>query len=275
VAPVLTAMTYNIREGGAPDRLDRVRALIAAQRPDLLALQELRGLLRDRALLLRRVADATGMRAFPAGSWFGQPVAVLVRADAVARADPLGGPFHHAAARVTVATDRGPLMVVGAHLDPHAGWRRLVEARWLAVRAHPAPDRLVLLMGDLNTLDPSTAHADRLAPLPPGQRRRYLRRDGSTVDTRAVAALARAGFTDVSPRGGQAHTVPTAHLGGAEFVPSRLDYVLASAPLAALARDCRVVTGPDADRASDHYPVVARFDLDLTGPGAGQGAGAA
>src|SRR5919201_940032 len=149
-------MTYNIREGGAPDRLDRVLAVLAAQRPDLLALQELRGFLRDRAPLLRRLADATGMRAFPAGSWFGQPVAVLVRADAVARADPLGGPFHHAAARVTVATDRGPLTVVGAHLDPHAGWRRLIEARWLAVPGAPGPHRRGSPLGGPKTPDPAT-----------------------------------------------------------------------------------------------------------------------
>ena len=41
----------------------------------------------------------------------------------------------------------------------------------------------------------------------------------------------------------------------------RLDYVLASAPLAARARDMRVVRGDETEFASDHYPVTATLDL--------------
>ncbi|NED54150.1 endonuclease/exonuclease/phosphatase family protein, partial [Micromonospora aurantiaca] len=96
-------------------------------------------------------------------------------------------------------------------------------------------------------------------------RRRHLRRDGRTVDTRAVARLLDAGLVDLWPRSGGDEpgglTVPTRH-GGAEFAGMRLDYLLATPALADRVRAVRVVRDGDADSASDHYPVLA--DVDLT-----------
>jgi endonuclease/exonuclease/phosphatase family metal-dependent hydrolase len=249
-------MTYNIRNGGQPDRLDAVVDVITAHRPDLLALQELRGF--DQAAL-DRLATATGMAAYLARSRSGQPVAVLVRAGgAVTAARRVRGPFQHAAAEVTVATDGGPLTVIGTHLCPYSGRWRLAEARALARRVDP--DGLLLLMGDLNSLDPWTDHAERVRSLPPRYRSRHLWR--GTVDTRAVAALADAGLVDLFRPGGQDHSVPT-HLGGTEFARMRLDYLLGTEPLAALTRSYRIVSGGAAETASDHYPVLAEMDLTI------------
>jgi exodeoxyribonuclease-3 len=146
-------MTYNIKDGGRPGRLTAITRVIGQARPDILALQELRGFGRNGARLLHRLAGATGMRAVLARSVFGQPVAVLLREDAPILAKrQVYRPFHHAAARVTAGTDHGPLTVISTHLYPHWGRRRLWEARWLAHYADPRG--LVLLMGDLNSLDP-------------------------------------------------------------------------------------------------------------------------
>jgi exodeoxyribonuclease-3 len=206
------------------------------------------------------------MRAFLTRSWCGgQPVAILVRnGSAVTAAGHVRRPFHHAAAEVTVDTDRGPLTVIGTHLYPFSGGRRLREARWLAARADP--QRMVLLMGDLNSLDPWTVHADRLHALPPRHRSRHLLRAGG-VDTRAVQALADAGFVDLYRRAGSEpaaldYTAPTEHGGGHEFSRMRLDYILGTQPVARLVRTCRVISGGESETASDHYPVVA--DIDLT-----------
>src|SRR2546423_8366573 len=218
----MIAMTYNILVGGQPDRLDAIVEVIAGQRPDVLALQELRGF--DRAAL-DRLATATGLAAYLARPRSGQPVAVLVRPGSRVRATRrLRGPFHHAAAEITVATDRGPLTVIGTHLNPYSRTWRLAEARALARRIDP--NRLVLLMGDLNG--------------PP-----------------AVA-----GLVDLFRPGGPVHSVPT-RFAGEEFTPARLDHILATKPLAALARGYRIVTGGLADTASDHYPVVAELDLAI------------
>ncbi len=250
-------MTYNIRDGGGPDRLPAVVEVIRAERPDVLALQELRGF---DAARLGWVAGAVGMAGYLARSWSGQPVALLVREPrAVLRERRVRGPFHHAAAELTLATDRGPWRIVGAHLCPYSGSRRLAEARWLARELDPAA--LVLVMGDLNTLDPWTDHGERLRALPPRYRIRHLRH--GRVDTRAVGTLAGAGLVDLFRHvGGHGHTAPTTRGGGPEFARMRLDYLLGTAPLAATVTDCRVVSGGPAEYASDHYPV--RADLDLT-----------
>lgn len=266
----LTVMTYNIKAGGR-GRLDAITRVVAEQRPDILALQELRDFDRDGGRLMRRLADGIGMHPFLARSWFAQPVAVLVREPIwVVSATPVRRPFHHAAERVVLNTDQGRLTVTGAHLYPYSGWRRQWEARWLAARADPA--RLALVMGDLNTLDPWTDHAERLRRVPERFRSRHVmpRTDGE-VDTRAIRVLAAAGFVDLfrsAGRGGlmgdgqKDYTAPSEHGGGREFSAMRLDYILGTPPVAALARACQVVSGGEIECASDHYPVVAVLDLE-------------
>lgn len=287
---MLRVMTYNIRVGGEdagqrgvpwPARLDRIVRVVNEQRPDLLALQELRGFRPGGRLT--RFAAQVGMRAFLARSWFGQPVAVLVRPPGqVSSVGPVRRPFHHAAQRLTVETDRGPLSLFGTHLQPYSGGRRLREVSWLTAAAGRVPaaalaDRMTLLLGDLNSLDPWTPHGQRLARLPAGYRSRHLRRTGwpgrlasavpgggPAVDTRAVAALDRAGFVDlfrlVGEGGDEGLTVPTRY-GGAEFSGMRLDYILGTPAAAARAHGCFVVRGGEAEHASDHYPVLAELDL--------------
>jgi exodeoxyribonuclease-3 len=259
-------LTWNIRTGGG-DRLDAIARVIGREFPDVVALQELRGFDAHGHRRMRDLADAVGMVAQLAPSLFGQPVAVLVRPPA--RITATGAVrlwLHHAAAVAVVPTDHGPLTVISTHLNPVSPDRRLREARRLAAR-YAAADRLVILAGDLNALDPWTDHTDRLARLPEVHRRRHRRRDGS-VDTRTIAALDVSGFSDLWRIAGTGDelTAPTTQGGGAEFSGMRLDYVLASPPTARLARALRVVRGDEAEYASDHYPVVADLDLALTGP---------
>ncbi|XXG09948.1 endonuclease/exonuclease/phosphatase family protein [Micromonospora sp. SH-82] len=266
---MLTVMTWNIRTGGrdadgGTGRLDAVARVVEAHRPDLLALQELRGFERDDQA--RRFASAIGMRLYPARSLFGQPVAVAVRPPLrVLTVAPLRRPFHHAAQRVTVATTAGPLTVLAAHLDPYSGTRRLVEAGWLAAAVRRAPGEWALLAADLNTLDPDTDHTARVAGLPTAYRRRHLRRDGRTVETRATARLAAAGLVDLYPArnpGDPGQTVPTTAGGGAEFTGGmRLDYLYATASLARLATTVTVLRGGDTEWASDHYPLRTTLTL--------------
>ncbi|WP_076471449.1 endonuclease/exonuclease/phosphatase family protein [Micromonospora avicenniae] len=263
---MLRVMTWNIRTGGrdadGTDRRDEIVELIDAQRPDVLLLQELRGF-DDQ--VLAGFADRLGLRPHRAGSCVGQPVAVLVRPPLrTLAAGPLRRPFHHAAARVVLATEAGPLTVLGAHLSPYSGGWRRVEVDWLAGAVRRAPGELTLVGGDLNALDPATDHSEQLSRLQPKYRRRHLRRDRRTVDTRAVAVLLGAGLVDLQPAVGGSDaglTVPTWH-GGAEFVGMRLDYLLGSPAFAARVREVRVVRGGVAEHASDHYPVVADVALD-------------
>lgn len=262
----LRFVTWNIRTGGSGDRWDAILGVLAAARPDLLAVQELRGFERRGGERMRAFAAALGMTAHLARSLTGQPVAVLARPPLrFTRTAAVRLRLHHAAAVAEVPTTAGPLTVISTHLNPFSPYRRMREARWLAAR-YASADRLVLLAGDLNGLDPATDHTGALERLDPLYRRRHLARDGG-ADTRAVAAFAAAGFHDLWRGDGDGRTAPTTAGGGREFSGMRIDYVLAGAPLAARAQGARVLRGGAAEYASDHYPVAADLDLDaLTAP---------
>lgn len=276
-------LTWNIKTGGSGGRLDAVITLLRRERPDLLALQELRDFPGRR---MREVAGALGMTPFLVPPVFGQAVAVLVRPPLrIVGRSGVRWRLHHAAAAVRVPTNAGRLTVVSTHLHPFSPYRRMREARFLAARHRP--DRgPVLLAGDLNALDPGTDHAGRLAALGGPYRRRHLAADG-TADTRAIAAFEAAGFVDLWPQAaspGEAElcqpgpvsereaeqrptdaglTVPTSRGGGHEFSAAgmRLDYLLAGPDIAARAHGMRVLRGAEAEYASDHYPLAVDLDL--------------
>ncbi|MEU4216583.1 endonuclease/exonuclease/phosphatase family protein [Actinoplanes sp. NPDC026623] len=256
----LRLLTWNIRTGGSGGRLDAVLALLRREAPDILALQELRGL---PGAGMREVAAALGMTPFLARSLLGQPVAVLVRPPLrIVSWSAVWWRLHHAAAVVVTPTADGPVTVVSTHLNPFSPSRRLREARRLVARCRAARGP-VLIAGDLNSLDPGTDHTARLSRLPEQHRRRHLGPDGK-ADTRAIARFAAGGFTDLWRAVGEGDglTVPTT-AGGGEFSDAgmRLDYVLATDSIAAAATRARVIRGDEAEYASDHYPLAVELDL--------------
>jgi len=255
----LKAMTWNIKNGGDVRR-DAILDVLGRERPDLLSLQELRDFGRHDGRRMREVAEALGMHAHLSPSVFGQPVAVLARPPLrFIRTRAVRWQLHHAAASAVVPTSAGPLTVVGTHLNPYSPYRRMREARWLSAR-YASRGKLVLLAGDLNSLDPGTDHTAALERLEGPYRQRHVAADG-TPDTRAMAAFAEAGFVDLWPLAGEGDgcTAPTSGGGGREFSGMRLDYLLGSPKVAELARHARVVRGGAAEHASDHYPVTVEL----------------
>ena len=112
-----------------------------------------------------------------------------------------------------------------------------------------------LVAGDFNTV----ARDDPVMVDPAPSLRRKIRWLQSKRAFRiAVGRMQAAGFSDCYRRlhpDQPGYTLPTPNPG------VRLDYIFASAPLAARLQSCAVVAEPLAvQRASDHYPVVAEFD---------------
>jgi exodeoxyribonuclease-3 len=257
----LRVMTWNIKNGGER-RLGAIASVIDREYPHILALQELRGFGTFGGRRMAALAETVGMTPHLSRSAFGQPVAILVRPPLrMARRAAVRYRLHHAAAVAVVPTARGPLSVVSTHLNPFSPYRRMREARWLAAR-YGRGRRPVVLAGDLNSLDPGSDHADELARLRPLDRRRHTD-PGGAADTRAMAAFAAAGFIDLwrTVGTGDGRTAPTSLGGGDEFSGMRLDYVLATAPVAEYARAGHVARGGPAEHASDHYPVVVDFEI--------------
>lgn len=78
-----------------------------------------------------------------------------------------------------------------------------------------------------------------------------------------LAHLEAAGWVDLGHQldADKGPTVPTVAYADVEFATMRCDYLLASKSLAALAKSYQVIRNPVTDSASDHYPVLATFEV--------------
>jgi exodeoxyribonuclease-3 len=171
--------------------------------------------------------------------------------------------LHHAAVVARIAWGAHELNVVGTHLDPYHAATRLAEIP-LLVAALGTPE-LAFFLGDLNSISPRDGADVEPARWSEKRRQRHLLApDFSQLDTRAMSTLEAAGFVDVYRRlhrHGWQPTAPTSLVTEGDGVGLRIDYIWASPAAAALARGCEVVVDPLTERASDHYPVYADFEL--------------
>jgi len=265
----ISVLTYNTlfagRDGNNDRRAQAQVGLINELKPDVFLMQEAKGFDTNGSACLYALEAQIGMRGFLAiAPHTGQNVAIFIR-------DPLqpvrfeadGAHFHHALATLTVALPNSnkQLTFMSAHLCPNGPDIRRSEATYLAVQA--APDKLTLVTGDFNSASPRDPEPEGFGMLAAHHRARYLADDLLTVDRSVMAALEAAGWVDVGHAlgGSNVATVPTAGFTGTEFAVMRCDYLLASQALAAHAQSYQVIRTSVTDIASDHYPVLAIFDV--------------
>lgn len=95
----------------------------------------------------------------------------------------------------------------------------------------------------------------------------FAGRDGNDdwrgIDRSVLAHLEAAGWVDLGHQIDVAivSTVPTTGYRDVEFATMRCDYLLASQALAAQARSYTVIRNDLTNSASDHYPVLATFEI--------------
>lgn len=265
----LTVLTYNTLFGGRDGSDDR-RAqaqigLIEQLKPDVFLMQEAKGFDANGGALLYDWETRIGMRGFLAiAPRTGQNLVVFIREPlrpVAFEAD--GANFHHALAtvKVTLPDSSRTLTLISAHLCPNGPPVRRREAAYLAV--HAAPDNFTLLTGDFNSASPHDPEPEGFDALPAQHRARYLAEDLQTADRSVLAHLEAAGWVDIGHAlgGSNVATVPAADFTGTEFATMRCDYILASKALAAHAASYEVIRSPVTDMASDHYPVLATFEV--------------
>lgn len=265
----LTILTYNTlfagRDGAADTRAQAQVGLINELRPDVFLMQEARGFDANGGAWLYALEQQIGMRGFLAvAPRTGQNVAIFIRAPLRALSfETDGAHFHHTLATLKVAVPgcEQPVTFISAHLCPNGPEVRRREAAYLAVQA--APDRLTLITGDFNSASPHDPEPEDWSALAPHHRARYLADDLRGIDQSVLAHLEAAGWVDLGHRldAAATPTVPTAAYRDVEFATMRCDYLLASEALAAKARSYQVIRSAVTDMASDHYPVLATFDL--------------
>jgi exodeoxyribonuclease-3 len=293
----IRVMSWNILNGGAgpvpgdgevaDSRWALQRTLIDDLAPDVLLVQELRGVDADGSHGLFAAERDLGMRGLLAAApRTGQHTAVFVRAPLRALSfHPDGDHFHHALAHAVLQVPglARPLQVASMHLSPLSPALRAAEVGWLA--AFGAAGVLGLVAGDTNSLAPGDPEPDDWESLPAFQRVRYLANpDNDDVpgggalraDRSALRFLHAAGLVDAA-RGRRddtagrlmdgtvdtTATVPTCGYPDAEFASFRSDHVLLSPALAPARSRYTVVQDDRAHATSDHLPVVVDLDLDL------------
>ncbi|WP_437678902.1 endonuclease/exonuclease/phosphatase family protein [Sorangium sp. So ce131] len=255
-------MTFNILFGGE-DRFDAILAIAAAERPDVLVLEECVGW--EDGARLRAVAEAIGAPAGPQHAVLGhanlRPSGRRNHVGVVSRAPLAKVRVHapevlaHCLVEVELSLAGEPLVVLGTHLNAGSEDRRLAEARWLLSLVPPArfTSGLWALVGDLNALsrrDPYPADLDaRLAEA-------GITKYDSPPRFDTMDALEAFGWTDalrVKPRSSR---WATALRGRGVTVETRTDYVLLSPRLRERLALAYVV---DVGAASDHHAVVAEL----------------
>lgn len=264
----LKVLTYNTLFAGR-DGTDARRAatqidLLRELEPDVFLMQEARGFDANGGSWLYDMEHLLQMRGFLAlAPRTRQHLAIFIRhplRPLSFERDPFN--FHHSVASLKVALPgiEQPLNLTSVHLCPNGVDVRRREAAYLAVQAIPGEYRL--LAGDFNSASPHDPEPQGLDLLAAHYRIRYAS-DGRHADRTVLAMLETAGWVDVGHllQSEPIATVPTASFTDAEFAQMRCDYILATPALASRAVSYQVIRTPATGSASDHYPVLATFEL--------------
>jgi endonuclease/exonuclease/phosphatase family metal-dependent hydrolase len=261
-------MTYNILEG-AKDRLDVIASVVRAANPDVLGITEANGF--EDGKRMRAAEGAFGLKGILGRAETGFHVALFVKPGMTVEASGAEFyPFFHAAhwARIRLDKDRSFTAVV-AHLNPFSPNQRLAEVRVLC--RHAVPGERALVMGDFNCMAPGDEIDASVLALPRNILARFVKEAGDPVefDRREIALAEWAGFVDVyrklHPKK-PGWTLMTTRFAAALRSRMRLDYMLATPRLAQRAASAEVIETDESRRASDHYPLMATFNLDATTP---------
>ena len=251
--PGFTALAYNLYFGGT-GREAEIAAVLAHSAPDVAALTEA-----DDPGVVERLAARAGMQ-FVWGRGSGdRHIALLSRHPVREWRVHNHPPLTQAALAATIeAPGFGPLTVVAVHLLPYLllpfeirRWQAVGKLLEIIRQDSPGPH---LILGDLNAIAPGDRVLQRNNP---AKMRRVMALQAGLIFRLAIPRLLRAGYVDCyrARHNDDGFTWMTGN------PTTRYDYVFASPDLAAHLRACRVLDDhPAVGAASDHYPLLARFE---------------
>lgn len=256
-------MTYNVltggRDAGADTRLGALSETIQRVKPDILVLNECNGFEQDGYRTLYRLEAELGMRGLLAQAESGFHVALFIRRGRLLETRFLNREVHHAVLAATLEVDGAVLTVIGAHLNPFGGGARLLEVQHLIRYLR---EKLVFVMGDLNSLSPHDARSYDPAAWLPRRRARHVLAESGLLDTRAIATLEGADLVDVFRARGNTEPTALTPLGASfEDYQVRIDYVFATPAAAERVTHAERVSGGRVEAASDHYPLLVDVSL--------------
>lgn len=246
-------------------RLPQVLDWLAAQRPDVLCLQELK--LEDKAFPLAEI-EAAGYRAAFCGQKTYNGVAILARAEPQDIQRGIAG-FEDPQQRVisaSIVTPSGPLRIVCAYIPNGQSVdsdKYQYKLRWLAaltgwLRGELEKYPRLALLGDYNI-----APEDRDVHDPVAWKDQVLCSEPERAAFRGLVGL---GLSDAFRRFEQPEKSYSwwdyRMMGFRRNLGLRIDHILLSTALADRCTACAIDKAPrKLERPSDHAPVVAAIDL--------------
>jgi endonuclease/exonuclease/phosphatase family metal-dependent hydrolase len=259
-------MAYNILMGGDRQAGDRTHLLLDVIRradPDVLGLCECKGFEADGEARLQFFCRELRMDAVMNRAVEGNHVTLFYRRGLrPAVTSTTNELMQHGAVRLVLPTvELGPITFVLTHLHAYSSWFRVTEAQTVVAKAlSKIPEALIF--GDMNAVAAVDLPLDPAAA-PRGMVTRLSAPQGG-IDTQTIDTFLRHGFQDLGAGAvGPTYSTAVGDEGDAGGPLVRLDYIFATPGLAARCRAIGAVRESPADRASDHLPVVADFDLTL------------
>jgi exodeoxyribonuclease-3 len=247
----MKVVTWNVN--GIRARQQQVLELIASERPDIVCLQELKA---KPEQIPAELAEMGGYWSYWHGAAAYSGVGLLIRRELCAASPAFGHPHFDSETRI-VHADLGEWRVASVYV-PNGGKDYLAKLEFLNEMQHyaaavHASGRQLLVCGDLNVaLTDRDVHPKERKPNAIGQR---------SDERELLSRVLGEGLVDIGrsldPDNDDLFTwwAPWRNL-RQRNIGWRIDYILASQPLAARARECRVLR---EHGSSDHGAIVATF----------------
>lgn len=256
----MRVVTYNLYFGGA-DRIDAIYAVLAHIDADVIALTEA-----DDPLVVAQLADRLGLHHVWARGSGDRHIATLARFPIIKwkiyNKPPLTQAVLETKIKLPTPLRRSSdVTFYNVHCLPYLllpfevrRWQAMGKLLEVIRTRAPGPH---LLLGDLNAIGPGDRVLQRNNP---PRMRRVMALQFNLIFRLAIPRLLKAGYRDCFR-----HLHPGED--GFTWMPgnrtTRYDYILADEAFAVALRACRVVDDIEAiNVASDHFPLLAEFDLD-------------
>ena len=249
-------MTYNIHYGGRGHEADILEVIRVAQ-PDVILLQEV-----TETAIVEDLAAALNMQMFIAeGNQFS--IALLSRwpiAEATSyrpfppiRDTVLDAGIEYRAGGCFYVIGVHPVASPGTFIEYWRIWELSIALKYAAAHREQA----CVMAGDFNAIAPG----DRVLTDSAGRLMRFLYTlQRGKIFRRAVGRILAQGLVDCYR---QVHPNEDGFTIPAPTPKVRLDYIFANSRMSSRLKRCDVMRQPDAvDLASDHFPLMAEFELE-------------
>ncbi len=248
----LRLLSYNILAGGE-GRLPLIISLIQKQQADIVALVEADS--RDNAEVL---AQQLGMSLIYGEGNGKAHVAWLSHLPVIyAQNHPLPA-LAKTLLEIGILWEGATLPLFATHLkagqNQEGEQRRVAEIRAILRYIHTLGDQPHLLVGDFNTIHPAD-QPNALAYMATQKARGEEPRD-LQFPRQVIPFLLQAGYVDCYRA---LHPTTPGYTSHTDYPAVRVDYIFASPAVAKQLYACDLVTGPEAERASDHFPIWAEL----------------